>query len=312
MFKGPYILVYSLAFLMILSPPIYVLFLEARPAPAEKVAITTTTIIWDMVRNVAGPSWRVEYLVEPGKDPHSFEPTPREAVKLSQARVIFYNGLGIDRWLLKMAESAPGVRLVRVTEGLDQFILTVPDGPYAGKPDPHLRMDVRLAVKYVERIRDALIELDLENSGEYSARASEYIKRLEELDAWIEDRVSGIDPSKRLLFTQENAFQYFARRYGFKVEGYFYSIITELEPSPLDLSRAYRRVEGSGLCVFFIESTLSPRAMEVFASRAGGRVAGRLYTDSIGPLNSGEDSYIGMMRYNVETIVSELNRWCGV
>jgi ABC-type Zn uptake system ZnuABC Zn-binding protein ZnuA len=310
MLRGSYILVYSLAIIVILSPPLQAYLLQPQPSSGEKVAVTTTTILWDMVRNVAGPAWRVESLVAPGMDPHSFEPTPRDAVKLSRASVVFYNGFGVDRWLLKMAESSRGARLVRVTDGLEQYILLVPDGPYAGKPDPHMWMDVQLAIKYVEKIRDAFVELDPANADEYVARAAEYIDRLWELDAWIRETVSSIPLEKRLLFTQENAFQYFAKRYGFGVAGYFYSIITELEPSPLELSRAYERVKGTGLCVYFIESTLSPRAMQAFAARAGGRIAGRLYTDSIGPPGSGLDSYLAMMKYNTETIVKELSGEC--
>ncbi|MCS7145155.1 MAG: zinc ABC transporter substrate-binding protein [Nitrososphaerota archaeon] len=311
MSRGAYAVTYIAAFLILLAPVLYpYLNVSAQLESGERVALATTTIIWDFARNVAGPGWRVEYLVEPGKDPHTLEPTPRDLQKAADAELILYNGFGVDSWILRLVAASSKAKIVRVTEGLEGHALIVPDGPYAGKTDPHMWMDASLAVKYVERIRDAFIELDPSGAAGYKERAERYIERLMALDAWIREEVSKIEPSRRLLFTQENALQYFARAYGFRVVGYFYSMVTELEPSPLDVARAQRRVEGTGLCVFFIESTLSPRVMEAFASRLNGRIAGRLYTDSLGPAELGLDSYIGIMKYNVETIVRELSRWC--
>ncbi|GBC71598.1 Putative metal ABC transporter substrate-binding protein Hpf [Candidatus Calditenuaceae archaeon HR02] len=311
MTRGAYMLAYLAALIILLLPfPITYVGVAGGPGGERRVALATTTIIWDMARNVAGPGWRVEYMVMPGRDPHTFEPTPRDMVKAAEADLILYNGFTIDAWILRLVTASSRAKVVRVTEGLEKYALLVPDGPYAGRMDPHMWMDVGLAIRYVERIRDAFIEVDPAGAEGYRERAAKYIEELWRLDAWIREEVAKIEPSRRLLFTQENAFQYFARAYGFKIVGYFYSMITELEPSPLDVARAQKRVEGSGLCVFFIESTLSPRVMEAFASRLHGRVAGRLYTDSLGPAEIGHDNYISMMRYNVETIVRELSRWC--
>ncbi|MEM0381056.1 MAG: zinc ABC transporter substrate-binding protein [Nitrososphaerota archaeon] len=311
MTRGPYMLVYLAAFLFLLTPLLQPYVGSGDSAGGGgRVVLATTTIIWDLARNVAGPGWRVEYMVPPGRDPHTFEPTPRDFVKAAEADLILYNGFTIDEWILRLVTASSKARVVRVTEGLEQYALIVPDGPYAGRMDPHMWMDVGLAIRYVEKIRDAFIELDPAGAQGYRERAEEYIGKLKALDAWIREEVAKIETPRRLLFTQENAFQYFARSYNFKIIGYFYSMITELEPSPLDVARAQRRVEGSGLCVFFVESTLSPRVMEAFASRVHGRVAGKLYTDSLGPAELGLDNYISMMRFNVETMVRELLRWC--
>jgi manganese/iron transport system substrate-binding protein len=276
----------------------------------ERVVVATTTIIWDIARNVAGGLWRVEYIVEPGRDPHTYEPTPPDLVKASRAQLILYNGFSIDLWVERLVRAASRARVVRVTEGLEALVLRVPDGPYRGREDPHLWMDPNIAIRYAENIRDALAGLDPLNGETYRRNAAIYIEQLRSLDRWIRERVSEIPPSRRMLFTQENAFQYFARAYGFVVAGYFYSIVTEIEPSPLDVVRMIERVRASGLCVFFIETTLSPRMMEMFTRQVGGRLGGRLYTDSIGPVGSEVGSYIGMMRFNVETISRELSRWC--
>ncbi|MCS7143134.1 MAG: zinc ABC transporter substrate-binding protein [Aigarchaeota archaeon] len=276
----------------------------------SRTVLATTTIIWDMARRVAGDLWVVEYLIEPGRDPHTFEPTPQDVIKSHRARLILYNGHAIDQWVIKLLRAGSKATFVRVTERLDDRIVLVPDGPYIGKPDPHMWMDVRLAIGYVERIRDAFIEIDPVNNLTYQENARKYIAQLLELDAWIREKVSVLPEEKKLLLTQENAFQYFARAYDFRVVGYFYSIVTEIEPSASDIVRVLSKVRESGLCVFFIETTLSPRVMEALAREVDGRIAGRLFTDSIPPLDTGLDGYIGMMRHNVETIVGGLREGC--
>ncbi|MEM2035823.1 MAG: metal ABC transporter substrate-binding protein, partial [Candidatus Caldarchaeum sp.] len=124
--------------------------------PSGRMLLATTTVLWDLARNVAGDLWTVEYLVEPGHNPHSYEPTPQDMVKAQKATLILYNGLNLDAWVVKLLSGRMSSKMVRATEGLEPYLLTVPDGPYAGREDPHLWMDVKLVVKYVERIRGVL------------------------------------------------------------------------------------------------------------------------------------------------------------
>ncbi|MEM0349596.1 MAG: zinc ABC transporter substrate-binding protein [Candidatus Caldarchaeum sp.] len=279
-------------------------------AAEQRLALATTSIICDLTRNVVGELWDVECLVAPGQSPHTYEPTPEDMVKAAKAAVILYNGFAIDTWAVKLLSSQNMEKLHRVTEGLEPYLLKVPDGPYAGKEDPHMWMDVNLAIKYVERIRDIFIRQDPGNAETYRANAAAYIWELEALDKWIRETVSQLPQEKRVLVTQENAFQYFARAYGFRVGAYFYSIATEIEPSPIDMVQAVEKVKQLGVCVFFVESTLSSRLLDSLIRETGGRLAGPLYVDGVGPRGSGAETYVSMMKVNVETIVAELMKSC--
>ncbi|MCS6784402.1 MAG: zinc ABC transporter substrate-binding protein [Candidatus Caldarchaeum sp.] len=292
-----------------------ILFIPAAPrstppSSSERMVMATTSIICDFVRSVAGDLWNVECLVEPGVNPHIYEPTPFDMAKAIKASLIFYNGFNLDAWVVKLLRGQNAGKLVRVTEGLEPYVIKIPDGPYAGREDPHMWMDVLLAVKYVENIRDTFIRHDPANREKYIASAAAYIDQLAKLHEWITVETAKIPVEKRVLVTQENAFQYFSRTYGFQVGAYFYSMVTEIEPSPADVVYAINRVKQLGVCVYFVEATLSNRMMLTLIREAGGRLAGVLYADGLGADGTGAETYIGMMRKNVETMVRELMGGC--
>lgn len=272
--------------------------------------MTTTSIICDFASKVAGDLWKVECLVPPGVSPHVYEPTPADMVKASRASYILYNGLNLDAWVVKLLRGQNAHKLVRVTEGLEKYLVKIPDGPYAGHEDPHLWMDVSLAIKYVENIRDFFMRIDRENAGRYASAAAAYISELEELHEWILNETSKLPREKRVLVTQENAFQYFSRAYGFTVGAYFYSLVTEIEPTPTDIINAVNKVKLLNVCVYFMEATLTNRMMLTLIREAGGRLAGPLFVDGLGGPGSGAETYIELMRRNVMLIVSELMRGC--
>ncbi|MCS7109905.1 MAG: zinc ABC transporter substrate-binding protein [Candidatus Caldarchaeum sp.] len=280
------------------------------PSGSEKTVMATTSIVCDFVRNVAGELWNVECLVEPGVNPHTYEPTPFDMAKASKASLIFYNGFNLDAWVVKLLRGQNAGKLVRVTEGLEPYVITIPDGPYAGREDPHMWMDVLLAIKYVENIRNTFIRHDPANKEKYMANTAAYIDELQKLHELIATETAKIPVEKRVLVTQENAFQYFSKAYGFRVGAYFYSMVTEIEPSPTDVVYAINRVKQLGVCVYFVEATLTNRMMLTLIREAGGRLAGPLYADGLGADGTGAETYVKMMRKNVETMVGELTSGC--
>ena len=193
--------------------------------------------------------------------------------------------------------------VVRVAEEIPAQPLPWPADPH--RPDPHLWMDPTLVALYVARIRDALAAIDPAGAGEYRRRADGLQVRLRELDAWIARQVATVPPGRRLLITTHDAYRYFGRRYGVRVVETVWGISTEEEPSAADLARLFdglRRYEVPA----FVETTINPKLMEELAAQAGVRIGGQLYADALGPPGSGAETYTGMMRHNVETIVAAL------
>jgi manganese/iron transport system substrate-binding protein len=268
-------------------------------------AVATISILADFVRAVGGDHVRVDSIVHVGGDPHVYEPTPSDARRLAEANIVFRNGLGLERWLDKLiGDSRPDRPVVTLTEGLAPLVQD--SGIYAGDPDPHMWMDPRLARRYVERARDALIRLDPGHAATFEANARVYLERLAELDRWIAEHIATLPPASRKLVTTHDAFRYFGGRYELQVVGTIWSISTEREPSAAEIRHLVDAVRRHGVPAVFVETTINPKIMQQVARDAGVKVGPPLYGDSVGPPGSDAETYLGMMRSNTRAIVGAL------
>ena len=302
--------------LLLLTPPSF----AQTPVSGEPVkAVASFSILGDLVKNVGGEAVAVTTLIDPGVDAHTYDPAPADLVVLAEANVIFENGLGFEPWLDGFFESTqpPGTRVV-VTEGItprevgqdaDEHEEEEDAGDGHGQFDPHVWHDVANVIILVGNIRDALVATDPARAELYEANAAAYIAELEALDASIRGQVGTLPPERRKLVTSHDTFGYFADAYGFEVIGTALgSISTEAgDPSARDIAMLITQIEEAGVPAIFAENVANPDLMESIAAEAGVVRAPPLYTDALGPQGSPGDTYVGMMRSNVTTIVDALN-----
>ena len=160
----------------------------------------------------------------------------------------------------------------------------------------------------VNLIAQKLSEIEPSSADYFAANAAAYSEQLDDLDAWIMERVGTVEESSRLLVTSHDAFGYFANRYGFKVVGV---VIpgggTEIEPSAADLAELVHEIEEAGVNVVFTEVQISDALAVAVSDEAGARVVGGLHTGSLGPEGMDSGTYLGMMRYDVDIIVNALS-----
>ncbi|MCG0239422.1 MAG: zinc ABC transporter substrate-binding protein [Firmicutes bacterium] len=280
---------------------------KAGTQPRLRV-VTTLNIIGDLAGRVAGDRAEVRSLLAPGTDPHTYEPVPGDSAAIARADLVLMNGLGLEGWMEKLVTSSGTRAPVVELAGPEMDLL-----PWAEDPsrwDPHLWMDPRNAIRYVEKIRDALAAVDPEGREVYAANAAALIREIEELDRWAEAELSRIPPERRKLVTTHDAYRYFGRRYGLEVLDTVWGISTEDEPSAQAIARLVEVLREHRVPPF-IETTVSPKIMEQVAAQAGVAIGGRLYGDSLGPPGSGADTYVGMMRHNVRTIVQAMEATLG-
>jgi zinc/manganese transport system substrate-binding protein len=178
---------------------------------------------------------------------------------------------------------------------------------HAHAEDPHMWFDVQRAIGYVENIRDGLKNVDPDGAETYDSSATAYIEQLRQLDREITEQVTQIPEDRRKIVTNHDTFGYFAERYGFEVVGtVFEGVSTEQEPSAQQIAQLVSRIREAGAPAVFTENTVNPRLAEQVANEAGVRVVTDLYTDALGEPGSAGDSYIKMMRHNVQQIVEAL------
>ncbi|MCW5881441.1 MAG: zinc ABC transporter substrate-binding protein [Anaerolineae bacterium] len=279
--------------------------------------VATTSILADLTKNVAGDAATVTSLLPIGSDPHSFEPSPRDSQRVANADVLIENGIGLETWLEPMIQNS-GTRASRVvvSEGLTpragdthagEATLANGKGQHDHELDPHMWTNVHHVIAYVARIRDGLAAADPANAALYQANAARYTTQLQELDAFIVQQAAAIPAERRKLVTNHETFGYFADRYGFEIVGTVLpSVSAEAQPSAQDIARLVDSLKQAGATAVFTEATANPALADQIARDAGVKGVRTLYTDSLGAPGSAGDTYIKMMRYDIEQIVQAL------
>jgi manganese/iron transport system substrate-binding protein len=299
------------------------------PSAEPLVVVASTTVLADLVRQIGGERVSVHSIIPAGRDVHTFDPAPSDAVLLASADLLVMNGVGLDEWFEDLAQdAAPGVALVMVGENLEG--VEYPEGhdhdndehgdddnDEHGDDDngehgdddndhalnPHLWLDVSNARRYVERITTTLVNLDPDQRAIYEADAAAYDARLAELDDWIRGEVGRVPAENRRVVSFHDAFPYFAHAYDIEIVG----VIIESpgqEPAAGEIARLITAIREADVRAILTEIQFSDRLAQAIADETGVTVIDDLYTDSLGdpPL----DTYEAAMRWNVERIVEGL------
>lgn len=283
-----------------------------NPGQRKIRLVATTGMVGDVVKNVGGDQVDVIVLMGAGVDPHLYKASERDVIRLGQADLIFYSGLHLEAGMGKVFERIGKYsrRMISVTDGIDRTRLLSPPG-YANAYDPHVWFDVLLWADTIDVVKSALIELDPANAGFYTANAQAYRIQLEELDHYIRKHVERVPIQQRILITAHDAFNYFGRAYGFEVIG-LQGINTTSETSTLDVSELANFIVDQRVSVVFIESSVPKRnilALQAAVKARGWQVelGGELFSDALGSPGTEQSNYIGMVRYNVDTIIRSLS-----
>jgi len=283
--------------------------------------VTTTGIISDVTGEIAGDLVDQYRLIPPGQDPHSYEPTPRDMAMVEKADLIFVNGFDLEEGLLSVIENVHTGKIIEVSrtvvaiteEEHEENEEPEEDEEHHHSVDPHTWMSPRNVLLWTDVIVKALSEADKVNSSVYSERGLLYSDRLKSLDMSIEEAVSSLPSETRILMTDHDVFGYFARDYGFKVAGTLMKgFLTADDPSSREIADLIELLKREQINAVFIgeSSGTGIRKLADTVSRESEREISviELLTGSLKPSGQQGDSYIGMMEYNVKSIVTGLSR----
>ena len=263
------------------------------------------SILADLARNVGGDAVEAAALVGPNGDAHAYAPSPADARRLAEAKLILVNGLGFEGWIERLVKaSGSKAQVITATKGIKPR-QTEDDGHDHGKTDPHAWQSVANAKIYVANIRDALVKADPARSSKYEANATAYLAQLDALDNDIKKTIASIPPARRKIITTHDAFGYFAAAYGLQMiapQG----VSTEAEVSARDVAKIIRQIKTQKIPAVFMENVTDPRLMQRIAEEAGAKIGGKLYSDALSDPNGPAPTYIDMMRNNLREFSAAL------
>lgn len=278
----------------------------------------TTSIIGDVVAQVGGEAIELKTLMGPGQDPHSYEPSAGDLTAVADAHVIFVNGWDLEEGLLRNLRAVAGqTPLIPVSAGITPLVAAeehdddaeIGEHDHEGA-DPHVWFDPHNVQQWVVNIEQVLSALDPANAAVYQRNAAAYQEQLNQLIAYADSQLGTIPAERRKLVTNHNTLGYFAARYQFEVIGTVLPAASTLaEPSASALADLTGKMAAENICTLFAENTANARLAQTVSAELTDCPKVQvitLYTGAIGPAGSGADSYIGMMRANIDAIVGGL------
>ena len=278
----------------------------ARAGAADALRVSSfSTILTEIATEVGGGRVSVHAHLKPGVDPHDFQPTPDDLRTVAGAQIVLLSAKHLEAYVGKLKE-ATGSRatFVEVGNGMPSLKLTVDHGDHSHDgEDPHWWHSIANMRRATKIIRDAFIAARPGDRATFTANATRYLAGLDTLETWTKSKVAELPRSSRKLVTSHDAYQYFARDYGFTIyaiEGFSHAD----QPSSAKVARIIAAIRAQGVKAVFPESIENPKVLREITRESGAKVGPVLYADGLGEGDA--RTYAGMFRHNVTAIVAAL------
>ena len=272
--------------------------------------IASFSILGDFVKNVGGDRVEVATLVGPNGNAHVYAPSPGDAKKVADAKLVFVNGLGFEGWLERLVKaSGTKAPIVIATKGIKPLERAGEHGHDHdhdhGRADPHAWQSVANAKIYVANIRDALVAADPAGKDVYLANAAAYLAKLDALEREVREMIAKIPADRRRVITSHSAFGYFQDAYGVSFTAP-QGVSTEAEASAKDVAAIIAQIKKQKAAAVFLENVTDPRLVEQIARETGAKVGGTLYSDALTDDKGDATTYIDLIRHNLRQLASAL------
>jgi zinc/manganese transport system substrate-binding protein len=281
----------------------------AQDQPKDKLKVVASfSILGDLVKNVGGDRVEVATLVGPNGNAHVYAPSPADAKKAADAKLVFVNGLGFEGWLERLVKaSGTKAPIIVATKGIKprERVGERDHDHDHGRADPHAWQSVANAKTYVVNIRDALIAADPAGKPAYDANAAAYLARLDALEREVRDVIAKIPSERRKIITSHDAFGYFEGAYGI---GFIapQGVSTEAEASARDVAAIIAQIRKQKIAAVFLENVTDPRLVEQIARETGAKIGGTLYSDALTDDKGDATTYIDLIRHNLRQLAAAL------
>ena len=285
--------------------------IESKP-----LVVATTPITCDLVKQIAGDTIDLKCLIEPGTDPHVYQPKPEDRKAIDTAKLVLYSGYNFEPSLIKLiqASSNPAPKVA-----VDEVAVTSPlmmeaeksnqsdQKPVEKEVDPHVWHNAQNGIKIAQAINKSLMTLRPDQAATYAKNTAKLVSELEQIDTWIKIQIATIPASSRKLVTTHNALGYYAKAYNIPVEGALSGISTEEQPTPTRVKELVEIIKSNQVPTIFAEVSLNPKLITTVAKEANVKISDReIYADGLGAKGSEAETYTGMLIANTRAIVEGL------
>ena len=262
------------------------------------------SILGDMVKQVGDDRIDVVTFVGPNGDAHVYEPAPADAKALSESKILFINGLGLEGWMTRL-ENSSGFKgkVVTASTGVNPRKMVEDEKTIT---DPHAWQSLANGKIYAANIRDALIAADSAGKATYEANAKKFIDGMTAMEANVKAAVAKMPPERRKIITTHDAFGYFGSAYGMEFiapEG----VSTESEASAQDVAKIITQIKKEHIPAVFLENVTDSRLLDQIASETGAKIGGTLYSDALSAPDGPAGNYLDMFRNNIDTLSTALS-----
>jgi zinc/manganese transport system substrate-binding protein len=293
----------------LLAAAVLCTLLPAGPAVAQDKlkVLATFSILGDLAKNVGGERVEVSNLVGPNADAHVYNPSPADARKVADARVVVTNGLGFEGWITRLVRaSGSKAPVVVASKGVKPRKTAGGHGHgHDHDSDPHAWQSVANVKLYVANIRDALVAADPAGKPAYEANAAAYLGKLDALEREVRDTVAKIAADRRRIITTHDAFGYFAEAYGVQFIAP-HGVSTDAQAAAKDVARIIGQIKRQKIPAVFLENVTDPRLIRQIADETGAKIGGTLYSDALTDEKGPAPTYIDLIRHNIRTLSAAL------
>jgi len=285
-------------------------------ASSQKILVATTVSpITSIVSQIAGSRVTVQGIVPEGVNSHTFEPPPSTAKLLSQADLIFVNGLKLDDPTKDMAEAnmksgAKIVELASLNIAKSDWIFDFSFPEKDGKPNPHLWTDPLYAIKYAKTVKDSLIAVDSAGRSVFEKNYSNFEHAATLVSDSLKSDQKSLPTAKRTLLTYHDAYAYFSRDYGWNVIGAIQPSNFD-DPTPKEITRLIDQVRSTKVRAIFGSEVFPSKVLEEIGNETGVRYVDTLRDDDLlGDPGQPEHSWQALMRSDYVTMIEALGGKC--
>lgn len=280
-----------------------------KPHDETKLQIVCTSFpAYDFAREIAGDRAELTLLIKPGSEVHSYEPTPKDMIRIQESDLFICNGGESEQWAKTLV--TPELNTIYMMDCVDTVEESA-DGIYNaedGEPelDEHVWTSPLNAIKISEEICNALCKLDTDNAEEYKMNFAAYKAQLMALDREFRQVIKN-SGKHTLVFADRFPMRYFALEYGLDCYAAFPGCSSETEPSAKTVAYLIDRVREDKIPAVLYMEFSNQKMADVICEDTGCKKLPFYSAHSVSAEQFEQGvSYLDLMRINLNSLKEAL------